>query len=71
METLQVWGDSSALVHISHEQHIYLTKAILICMGFLSDKQIQENKDGIVRLLNSLPGYKALDWSKWKAFAVN
>lgn len=41
---VNVWGDSSALRHTSYEQHHYISRAILICAGFISEKDREEDK---------------------------
>jgi hypothetical protein len=43
---LSVWGDGSAIRHTSPEQHLYLTRALFICMGYLTDTDKQTHKDG-------------------------
>ncbi|KAK3091564.1 hypothetical protein FSP39_020836 [Pinctada imbricata] len=53
-ELLGVWGDKSALRHTSMEQHIYITKALFICMGFISKTDKDINKEEILHLL--MPG---------------
>ena len=39
---LDVWGDSSAVKHTSYEQHLYITKALLVCLAFLTDEARME-----------------------------
>lgn len=45
-DLLSVWGDSSAIRHTSPEQHLYITKALFICLGFLSEKDKEGHKEG-------------------------
>ena len=35
---LRVWGDASGLRHTSYEQHFYLTRAIMVCISHLNEK---------------------------------
>ncbi|OWF49242.1 Telomere length regulation protein TEL2-like [Mizuhopecten yessoensis] len=51
---LRVWGDGSALRHTSGEQHLYITKALLICCNHLAERDAQTHKDELLQLL--LPG---------------
>ncbi|XP_077980481.1 telomere length regulation protein TEL2 homolog [Glandiceps talaboti] len=50
---LEVWGDSSAIRHTSYDQHVYITKAILISIGHLNMKDIQQHKDVLMRTMMS------------------
>lgn len=43
-----VWADASTMKHVSYEQHKYLTEAILICVGHLTDNQCAKFKQGIL-----------------------
>ena len=53
---LEVWGDNSAIKHSSYEQHLYLSKAIVISMAFIRQKESlrTELKDAMLPLL--MPG---------------
>ncbi|XP_064625964.1 telomere length regulation protein TEL2 homolog isoform X2 [Lineus longissimus] len=50
---LEVWGDTSALKHTSYEQHAYISRAILVCLAFISQTEIQENKEDLMSLMMS------------------
>ncbi|XP_071129254.1 telomere length regulation protein TEL2 homolog [Mytilus edulis] len=56
-ELLSVWGDNSAIRHTSPEQHMYLTRALFISLGFLTDKDKETHKDELIRLI--MPGVQA------------
>ncbi|VDH97123.1 telomere length regulation protein [Mytilus galloprovincialis] len=56
-ELLSVWGDNSAIRHTSPEQHLYLTRALFISLGFLTDKDKEIHKDELIRLI--MPGVQA------------
>ena len=43
-----MWGDSSALRHTSMEQHLYISKALLISLGFMSKSDPDLPKDGMI-----------------------
>ena len=43
---LQVWGSASALQHTSYDQHVYITKAILISISFLDQDTKATIQDG-------------------------
>ncbi|XP_070581383.1 telomere length regulation protein TEL2 homolog isoform X2 [Ptychodera flava] len=49
IETLKmlfdVWSDSSALKHTSYEQHLYITKAILIALGHVNEGKMKTYKE--------------------------
>ena len=45
-DLLAVWGDSSALRHTSVEQHLYITKALFIGLGFLQESHKEEIREG-------------------------
>ncbi|XP_061169195.1 telomere length regulation protein TEL2 homolog [Saccostrea echinata] len=53
-ELLSVWGDSSALKHTSVEQHLYITKALFIGLGFLKESDKAEIREDFIQLL--MPG---------------
>lgn len=38
---LHAWSTKASIVNTSHEQHLYLTKCILVCVSFMdaSDKE--------------------------------
>lgn len=46
-ELLSVWSDSSAIKHVSYEQHKYITQAILICIGHLTKQQTEESQHNL------------------------
>ncbi|PIK57423.1 putative telomere length regulation protein TEL2-like isoform X1 [Apostichopus japonicus] len=55
---LDAWSDGSALQHTSHEQHLYITKAILISSAHLSQKYLEENKDVFLhKLMNGMQAH--------------
>ncbi|KAK7507597.1 hypothetical protein BaRGS_00001532 [Batillaria attramentaria] len=54
---LRVWGDASSLHHISSEQHLFLCRALMICISHVGLKEQQEWKDELIRLL--LPGVQS------------
>ncbi|XP_052068348.1 telomere length regulation protein TEL2 homolog isoform X1 [Mytilus californianus] len=56
-ELLSVWGDNSAIRHTSPEQHLYLTRALFISLGFLTEKDKENHKDELIRLI--MPGVQA------------
>ncbi|CAC5384187.1 TELO2 [Mytilus coruscus] len=56
-ELLSVWGDNSAIRHTSPEQHLYLTRALFISLGFLTEKDKETHKDELIRLI--MPGVQA------------
>ncbi|XP_014781700.1 telomere length regulation protein TEL2 homolog [Octopus bimaculoides] len=45
---VNVWGDTSAIRHTSYEQHYYISSAIVISNGFLSDKEDQSLRKDLV-----------------------
>lgn len=45
-DLLTVWADSSAVRHTSVEQHLYITKALLIGLGFLKESDKAGIRDG-------------------------
>lgn len=45
-DLLSVWGDSSAVRHTSVEQHLYITKALFIALGFLKESDKAEIREG-------------------------
>ncbi|XP_041363315.1 telomere length regulation protein TEL2 homolog isoform X2 [Gigantopelta aegis] len=51
---LQVWGDVSAVKHTSYEQHLYICRALIICISHLKNEDKQEIKGEFHRLL--MPG---------------
>ena len=51
---LQVWGDVSALQHTSCEQHLYITKAILVCTSFIDEDNKSVLRSGQCSSLASL-----------------
>ncbi|KAK0044242.1 telomere length regulation protein TEL2 [Biomphalaria pfeifferi] len=36
---LTVWGDKSSMKHISAEQHLYITRALVVCIGALKEQE--------------------------------
>ncbi|XP_038064411.1 telomere length regulation protein TEL2 homolog [Patiria miniata] len=50
---LDVWGDSSAVKHTSYDQHAYLTKTILICLGHLNQQEKTQHKSVLMQKLLS------------------
>uniref|UniRef100_A0A2C9LEQ9 Uncharacterized protein n=1 Tax=Biomphalaria glabrata TaxID=6526 RepID=A0A2C9LEQ9_BIOGL len=36
---LTVWGDKSSMKHISAEQHLYITRALVVCIGALREQE--------------------------------
>lgn len=53
-DLLTVWADSSAVRHTSVEQHLYITKALLIGLGFLKESDKAGIRDEFLQLL--MPG---------------
>ncbi|XP_067671945.1 telomere length regulation protein TEL2 homolog [Haliotis asinina] len=51
---LEVWGDASSIKHTTYEQHLYISQAVLICVGHLNSQEKETYKDELVRLL--MPG---------------
>ncbi|KAL8573677.1 hypothetical protein ACOMHN_007230 [Nucella lapillus] len=51
---LRVWGDASNLRHVSSEQHLFLCRALLVCVSHLGPKETEERKRELVQFL--LPG---------------
>jgi telomere length regulation protein len=43
---LDVWGDASTLRHTSYEQHLYISKAIIVCLAYTTDKDKAALKGG-------------------------
>ena len=43
---IDVWGDASVLKHTSYEKHLYLSKAILVCLAFVEDEDKAKLKTG-------------------------
>ncbi|KAK6187771.1 hypothetical protein SNE40_005723 [Patella caerulea] len=48
---LSVWGDGSAIKHTSYSQHLFISRALMICIGYLSDKEKSMLKDEFLRIL--------------------
>ncbi|XP_022092323.1 telomere length regulation protein TEL2 homolog [Acanthaster planci] len=50
---LDVWGDSSAVKHTAYDQHAYLTKVMLICLGHLNQQEKAKHKSVLMQKLLS------------------
>lgn len=48
---INVWGDASALRHTSYEQHHYISRAIVICAGFITEKDDEKERKASVSSL--------------------
>ena len=46
LNVLDVWGNGAALKLSSYEQHLYLTKVVLVCIAFLTDHDKEQLHDG-------------------------
>ncbi|BFZ03712.1 hypothetical protein BsWGS_06751 [Bradybaena similaris] len=57
LRLLRVWGDSSSLKHTSAEQHLYISKALMMCIGSLNEAEKQSCKDKMLMML--MPGVQA------------
>ncbi|XP_076458340.1 telomere length regulation protein TEL2 homolog isoform X2 [Babylonia areolata] len=51
---LQVWGDASNLKHVSSEQHLFLCRALMVCISHLGPQETEQWKRELIQLL--LPG---------------
>lgn len=49
----QTWANSSAVRHTPVEQQLYLSRALLLCLGLLSDSELQGLRPG-----QSCPRYR-------------
>ncbi|XP_060117034.1 telomere length regulation protein TEL2 homolog [Heteronotia binoei] len=47
-ELLRTWGSSSAVKHSSVEQQLYISKAILICLSYVKDVEIESHKQELL-----------------------
>ncbi|CAL1543400.1 unnamed protein product [Lymnaea stagnalis] len=43
---LGVWGDSSSMKRISAEQHLYISKALMACLGVMTEEERKKHHDG-------------------------
>ncbi|XP_005113209.2 telomere length regulation protein TEL2 homolog [Aplysia californica] len=57
VKLLEVWGSTTSMRHISSEQHRYISRALVVCLGALRDQDIAAKKDELLRLL--MPGVQA------------
>eukprot|EP00794_Sanderia_malayensis_P008961 gene8961-9917_t len=51
---LDVWGNSNALKHRSYDQHVYISKCILLSIGFLNQKPTHSESSKVAELRNAL-----------------
>ena len=49
---LEVWGDSSALKHTPPEQHLYLSRALMVCVAFMGEADKKELKEGEINIIS-------------------
>ena len=50
-QLLAVWGDKSSLKHTSYEQHLYLSRAIMVALSYLSEQDRATFREGETRSL--------------------
>ena len=43
---LEVWGSHTSMRHISARQHLYISQALVVCLGVLEDRDVVLKKDG-------------------------
>ncbi|ESO81979.1 hypothetical protein LOTGIDRAFT_135529 [Lottia gigantea] len=48
---LNVWGDSSAIKHTSYSQHYFISRALMISLAYLTEKEKVILKDEYIRIL--------------------
>ncbi|XP_055955062.1 telomere length regulation protein TEL2 homolog isoform X2 [Patella vulgata] len=48
---LSVWGDGSAIKHTSYSQHLFISRALMICIGYLNEKEKSLLKEEFVGIL--------------------
>lgn len=53
IKLLKVWGDRSAISHTPFEQHLYVTKLIILSVRSLKDRLSPTEKDAVKKLLYS------------------
>ena len=51
LKLLGVWSDVSAVKHTAYEQHLYVTKALIVCAVFMTEAHLQQLQSGIERHL--------------------
>lgn len=49
---LNAWSTKASIVNTSHEQHLYLTKCILVCVSFMDPSDKEPMASGINVLTN-------------------
>ncbi|KAL5018489.1 hypothetical protein ScPMuIL_004211 [Solemya velum] len=52
-ELLSVWSDSSGVRHRSYEQHLYISRAIFVCLAFLNTSEKSQHKEDCLEMLMS------------------
>ncbi|XP_059147318.1 telomere length regulation protein TEL2 homolog [Physella acuta] len=57
LNVVRVWGDGSSMKHISVEQHLYISKVLMVCMGAINEVEKKAHKDELMREL--MPGVQA------------
>ncbi|GFN74796.1 telomere length regulation protein tel2 homolog [Plakobranchus ocellatus] len=57
LDLLRVWGDASSMRRISAEQHLYISRALMVCIGYLNETEKSANKNELLQLL--MPGVQA------------
>lgn len=45
-ELLETWGASSAIRHTPLPQQCHVSKAVLICLAYLGEAELQDSRDG-------------------------
>ncbi|XP_033117769.1 telomere length regulation protein TEL2 homolog [Anneissia japonica] len=48
---LETWSDGSSVKHTSYDQHLYISKAVVIAIGHLNQTEICKNKDDYLKFL--------------------
>lgn len=45
-QLLRVWGDASSLRHVSAEQHLFLCRALIICISHVRQQEEKRWREG-------------------------
>jgi telomere length regulation protein len=48
---LNTWSNQASIVNTSYEQHLYLTKCILVCISYMQDEDKNELGSQLMRFL--------------------
>ncbi|KAH9490222.1 TEL2, telomere maintenance protein 2 [Bulinus truncatus] len=51
LSLIKVWSDRSSMKHISAEQHLYITRALMVCTGALNEQEKNTLKGELVQTL--------------------